>query len=121
MTSPVSARYQIAVKGGGDGDEDARGDVQEQPVQLRACVVGDLAGGVYVGGMDRPDVAKASATSSGSIGASGVVTVWSGMTAPHVRAVRLIAAASEPMPGWRPCEQRPGAGEGELSLSGFVL
>jgi hypothetical protein len=42
---------------GGDGDDDARGDVQEQLVQLRAArVFGDRDGGVDVVGLQRPDV-----------------------------------------------------------------
>ncbi|MET9734552.1 hypothetical protein ABZZ79_29120 [Streptomyces sp. NPDC006458] len=47
----VGARLPVVVVLGGDGDEDARGDVQEQPVQLRARVVGDRAGGVDVAGL----------------------------------------------------------------------
>ncbi|MGW9453390.1 hypothetical protein [Streptomyces sp. NPDC055632] len=54
----VRARLAVVVVRGGDGNEDAGGDVQEWPVQLRARVVGDLAGGVDVGGVDRPDVGE---------------------------------------------------------------
>lgn len=52
----VRARLPVAVVHGGDGDDDARGDVREQPAQLRARVVGDRAGSVDAPGLQRPDV-----------------------------------------------------------------
>ncbi|MEU2226696.1 hypothetical protein [Streptomyces sp. NPDC018347] len=54
----VRARLPVALVGGGDGDEDARGDVQEQPAQLRAGVVGDHADGVDVPGLQRTAVGE---------------------------------------------------------------
>ncbi|OKJ66531.1 hypothetical protein AMK30_32445 [Streptomyces sp. CB02460] len=55
----MRARLPVVVVHGGDRDEDVRGDVHEQPVQLlRARVVGDVAGGVEVADDTGPEVGE---------------------------------------------------------------